>query len=152
GAGDLHGASGFPNGLRGEQRKAGPPLRRGRDRGRSVMQLSARDLDAFFGADHLALADRLERGPLDPLQGDHHAQPVMRALGALGLLAYLVPEARGGANAGKPDDARYIDVRSLVTIREALGQVAPLADAVFAVQGLGSYPIVLAGTTAQRAK
>src|SRR5262249_10497842 len=43
-----------------------------------------------------------------------------------------------------------VDVRSLVLVREALGQVSPLADAIFAVQGLGSYPIVLAGTEAQR--
>jgi acyl-CoA dehydrogenase len=41
-------------------------------------------------------------------------------------------------------------VRSLILIREALGQVAPLADAIFAVQGLGSYPIVLAGSDTQR--
>jgi acyl-CoA dehydrogenase len=41
-------------------------------------------------------------------------------------------------------------VRSLVLIREALGQVSPLADAIFAVQGLGTYPLVLAGSDAQR--
>ena len=36
-------------------------------------------------------------------------------------------------------------------VREALGQVSPLADAIFAVQGLGSYPIVLAGSEASGA-
>jgi acyl-CoA dehydrogenase len=74
-----------------------------------------------------------------------------RMLGAnLGLYAYLVPEALGGAKVGRPDHATYVDVRALVLVREALGQVSPLADAIFAVQGLGSYPVVLAGTEAQK--
>jgi acyl-CoA dehydrogenase len=43
-----------------------------------------------------------------------------------------------------------VDVRALVLVREALAQVNPAADAIFAVQGLGSYPIALAGSPAQR--
>jgi acyl-CoA dehydrogenase len=39
-----------------------------------------------------------------------------------------------------------------VLIREALGHVSPLADALFAVQGLGTYPIVLAGNDDQKAR
>src|SRR5262249_35018020 len=66
---------------------------------------------------------------------------VAAELGArLDLYRYLVPE-RGAA----------IDVRALVLAREALGQVSALADAIFAVQGLGSYPIVIAGSEAPRA-
>src|SRR6185437_98911 len=75
---------------------------------------------------------------------------VARAMGELGLYAHLVPEAHGGSAAGRAADPTYIDVRRLVLIREALGQVSPLADSIFAVQGLGSYPIVLAGSDAQR--
>jgi acyl-CoA dehydrogenase len=63
-----------------------------------------------------------------------------------------VPEVLGGAAVGKPSDAAYVDVRSLVLIREALGYVHPQADAIFAVQGLGSYPIALGGSDAQRAR
>lgn len=44
-----------------------------------------------------------------------------------------------------PTEGRTIDVRSLCLAREVLGYVSPLADAIFAVQGLGSYPLVLAG-------
>ena len=45
-----------------------------------------------------------------------------------------------------------VDVRALVLIRDALGFAHPQADAIFAVQGLGSFPIVLAGTEAQKAR
>src|SRR5262249_42445810 len=75
-----------------------------------------------------------------------------RALAAAGLYEYLVPEAYGGAAVGRREDPSFIDVRSLVLIREALGQRSPLADAIFAVQGLGSYPLALAGTAEQRSR
>ena len=112
--------------------------------------LSSHDLAPFFGPTYSALAARLTSEALAPLAGDHDAARVARAMGALGLYTYLVPEAHGGASNGKPDLGTYVDVRSLVLVREALGQVSPLADAIFAVQGLGSYPIVLAGSEAQR--
>jgi acyl-CoA dehydrogenase len=81
----------------------------------------------------------------------HDARSVAEALGAeLGLYAYLIPEALGGASVGRPEDAAYLDVRSLVLVREALGYMHAQADAIFAVQGLGSYPIVLAGNDAQK--
>jgi acyl-CoA dehydrogenase len=113
--------------------------------------LSASSLGAFFDASHVALEERLLSATVGPFEHAESALPVTRALGALGLLSFLVPEARGGAKVGKPEDKSYIDVRSLVLIRERLGQTSGLADAIFAVQGLGSYPIVLAGTDAQRA-
>jgi acyl-CoA dehydrogenase len=112
--------------------------------------LSSHDLGPFFGPGYDALASRLVAEALAPLAEDHDAVRVARAMGALGLYAYLVPEAHGGAAVGRPGDPHYVDVRSLVLVREALGQVSALADAVFAVQGLGSYPIVLAGSEAQR--
>ena len=112
--------------------------------------LSSHDLGPFFGPSHASLGPRLTREALSSLAGEHDADKAARGLGALGLYAYLVPEARGGAAVGRPEDPSYVDVRSLVLVREALGQVSPLADAIFAVQGLGSYPIVLAGTEAQR--
>ncbi len=71
-------------------------------------------------------------------------------LGGLGLYRQLLPELFGGAPCGHADDPTKIDVRSLVVVREALGQVSPLADAIFAVQGLGSYPVAAFGSREQR--
>ena len=118
-----------------------------------AVALSSHDLGPFFGPGHDALAGRLTAEALAPLAREHDAARAARTLGALGLYAYLVPEAHGGAPTNAREGARaatYVDVRSLVLVREALGQVSPLADAIFAVQGLGAYPIVLAGSEAQR--
>ncbi|WP_437337254.1 acyl-CoA dehydrogenase family protein [Sorangium sp. So ce394] len=117
------------------------------------LALSSADLPVFFEERHAALAARLTPEALAPLAGAQGPAAVARCMGEpLGLYAHLVPEALGGAPAGggPAADPAAVDVRSLVLIREALGQVSPLADAIFAVQGLGSYPIVLAGSDAQR--
>jgi acyl-CoA dehydrogenase len=44
------------------------------------------------------------------------------------------------------------DVRALCLIREVVAAADPLADAVFALQGLGGTAIAMAGTDAQRAR
>src|SRR5262245_2858730 len=116
------------------------------------IKLSSHDLGIFFGESYAPLAERLTREALAPLAAAHDATHAARALGELGLYSYLVPESQGGSPVGHPQSSQYIDVRSLVLIREALGQVSPLADAIFAVQGLGSYPIVLAGSPDQCAR
>ena len=54
---------------------------------------------------------------------------------------------------GKGDWLRPVfelDLRACCLAREILGEVSPLADAVFALQGLGTTPLLLAGTPAQR--
>jgi acyl-CoA dehydrogenase len=43
-----------------------------------------------------------------------------------------------------------LDLRSCCLMREALGEASPLADAVFALQGLGTTPILLGGSAAQK--
>lgn len=43
-----------------------------------------------------------------------------------------------------------LDLRGCCLIREALGEASPLADAVFALQGLGTTPILLGGSPAQK--
>jgi acyl-CoA dehydrogenase len=43
-----------------------------------------------------------------------------------------------------------LDLRGCCLMREALGEGSPLADAVFALQGLGTTPILLAGTQVQK--
>jgi acyl-CoA dehydrogenase len=43
-----------------------------------------------------------------------------------------------------------LDLRGCCLMREALGEASPLADAVFALQGLGTTPILLAGSQVQK--
>jgi acyl-CoA dehydrogenase len=68
----------------------------------------------------------------------------VRALGDAGWLRYCVPAAFGGA-------LPALDSRALVVLRETLAYHSPLADFAFAMQGLGSGAITLAGSPAQRA-
>src|SRR5205823_1968383 len=72
-------------------------------------------------------------------------------LTSLGLFELLVPPAHGGRAFGGDDRKNTVDVRALCLAREALAYRSPLADGVFAVQGLGSYPIVLSGQATARA-
>lgn len=44
------------------------------------------------------------------------------------------------------------DLRGCCLMREALAAASPLADAVFALQGLGTMPLLLAGTAEQRGR
>ncbi len=68
----------------------------------------------------------------------------VRALGDAGILRYCVPAAYGGAR-------ETLDSRALCVARETLAYHDGLADFAFAMQGLGSGPITLAGSDAQRA-
>ncbi|MCX5743293.1 MAG: acyl-CoA dehydrogenase [Proteobacteria bacterium] len=108
------------------------------------MQLSSDDLPMFFDAEHLALADRL-RGARDALESaerageTEHARDRAAAAALEGLFELVVPLA------GK------IDTRKLCLAREMLGYVSARADSIFAVQGLGTHPILLAGSAEQRA-
>jgi acyl-CoA dehydrogenase len=71
---------------------------------------------------------------IDALSGDF-----VRKLARGGWLKYCVPKAHGGVH-------EHLDVRSLCLIRENLAYSSGLADFAFAMQGLGSAPIMLAGT------
>jgi len=68
----------------------------------------------------------------------------VRLLGAGGWLRYCVPAEFGGT-------LPKLDSRALVILRETLAFHSPLADFAFAMQGLGSGAITLAGTAAQQA-
>jgi acyl-CoA dehydrogenase len=77
--------------------------------------------------------------------GDLHALS-RRSVGMMaeaGLLRHVVPQAYGGAE----DD---LQIRSLVAVREGLAYGSGLADALYALQGLGSVPITIAGSDAQK--
>lgn len=99
---------------------------------------SHRALPMFFDDAHRALGETCDR-IADDDTALHDAKRVIPRLAELGLTRLLVP---GGAP---------VDVRSLCVAREALAYVSPMADSIFAVQGLGSHPILLAGEAEKRA-
>ena len=107
-----------------------------------------RTVRAFLEARHVALASRV-RGVvqsrfhrLAPPESDAAARAaapgLVAAMGDEGLLAGVT--------------ARDPDLRALCLIREALAGGSPLADALFALQALGSMPITLAGGEEVRAR
>jgi acyl-CoA dehydrogenase len=129
------------------------------------LALVTSELGPFFEPRHEALATELladvpeAREALGGHRTSYDPHAAARALGesdarvdGLGLFRFLVPEKHGGASVGRPDDDRYVDVRSLVLVRDALAQTSPMADSIVAVQGLGSWPVSAFGTPAQRAR
>ena len=75
---------------------------------------------------------------------DRDCRSLVQALGTDGWLAHVVAgRAYGGAG-------ETIDTRGICLIRETLARHSGLADFVFAMQGLGSGAISLAGTPAQK--
>ena len=102
----------------------------------------------FFDDAHRALANGLvawaREQRVDESDDRAACKDWVRRLGAAGWLRYCVPEDHGGALPG-------LDSRALVILRETLAYHSPLADFAFAMQGLGSGAITLAGTAAQQA-
>jgi acyl-CoA dehydrogenase len=72
----------------------------------------------------------------------------VKLLGDNQWLRYCVP---AGANSELGGALPRLDSRALVILRETLAFHSPLADFAFAMQGLGSGAITLAGTSAQQA-
>jgi len=68
---------------------------------------------------------------------------LVKELGTAGLLRACVPAAYGGPR-------EKLDVRNLCLARETLARASGLADFAFAMQGLGSAPITLAGSEDQK--
>ncbi len=102
----------------------------------------------FFDDAHRDLAMRLTawapRQDVDESDDRVACREWVRRLGADGWLRYCVPAAHGGA-------LQRLDSRALVILRETLAFHSPLADFAFAMQGLGSGAITLAGTPQQQA-
>jgi acyl-CoA dehydrogenase len=96
----------------------------------------------FFDPTHAALSRGVETWACANLEHAHGedadaiCRKLVKDLGQAGYLKYCVNE--------NPD------VRSIALIREILAYHAGLADFAFVMQGLGSGPIVLAGTEKQR--
>ncbi len=106
----------------------------------------------FFDDSHRLMAARLKEWASSSLpaildgeeQGvDDTCRVLVKSLGASGWLDYVTPAAYGGRHT-------TLDVRSLCLAREILARHGGLADFSFVMQGLGSGPIMLAGTEAQK--
>jgi acyl-CoA dehydrogenase len=73
-------------------------------------------------------------------------RPLLKAMGALGLLARLFP----GVAEGKP--SRQAAATDLCILRENLAKVSTEAETALALQGLGTYPVLQSGQDSQVAK
>jgi len=103
----------------------------------------------FFDAAHREIAARArawahehlgEAAPCEDRDAvDARCRNLAQGLGSAGFLRYCIRAEDGGA---LPE----FDVRSLALLRETLAWHDPLADFAFAMQGLGSAPISLAGS------
>ena len=106
----------------------------------------------FFDDGHRRLAAELEAwaartvaGLVDHDDPDASCRRLVAALGRDGWLRHVVPASHGGAR-------ERLDVRTLCLVRETLARVDGLADFAFAMQGLGTGPITLFGSEAQKAR
>ena len=108
-------------------------------------------MDFFFDSTHFSLRDRirgwLQKNLLPSVQPgrnvEREAKRWVRRLGEAQFLAHVAPAEFGGAR-------DRIQARDLCLLREELARASSLADAMLALQALGSYPIVLAGSEAQK--
>jgi acyl-CoA dehydrogenase len=112
-------------------------------------------LEPLLEPRHLALAaevDAFVRDVLEPLPhaGDDgaaraQARQLVELLGQARLVRFALPAACGGVDNGP-------DLRACALIREALAAASPLADSVFALQCLGSQPLVLGASEPARGR
>ncbi|MFZ5441315.1 MAG: acyl-CoA dehydrogenase family protein [Myxococcota bacterium] len=98
----------------------------------------------FLSPAHLELRARARAAfaVLEP-QGPVSDAQLRDEVARLGFYPYLVPAAFGGR-------AAKVEVLSVCVLREELAYRNAAADSLFAVQGLGSHPLVLAGSEAQQ--
>ena len=106
------------------------------------MKLSNQDCSFFFESHHHelgthlgAIAQQLLAEETFTHDTEYIAEMGRRLGDSLGLYPWLTP------------DDGLVDTRALCLIRECLGYASPLADAIFAVQGLSGFPVLSTGTT-----
>ena len=99
----------------------------------------------FLEKHHLRLAEHVDRFIAERVNGtvraseEEQARSLVSGLAGAGLLTHTIPaDFEIGANS--------LDVRALCVVRERLCYESSLADLMFAMQGLGSFPVALAGS------
>ena len=105
----------------------------------------------FLDDDHISLRSRIREWAesnlfcrTDETQDvDEEARELVRQLGGASFLAHTVPQRFGGAR-------EKVETRDLCVIREELARGSALADAMFAIQALGGYPIMRFGSEEQK--
>ncbi len=113
--------------------------------------LSSVDLPMFFGPGHVRLGEELAVSVSAAASTLDDPKTVASRLASLRLFDLLVPPEDGGRKVDASSAEGRVDVRALCLAREALAYHSPLADSVFAVQGLGSHPLVLSRGATGRA-
>ena len=104
----------------------------------------------FFDARHEQLARELDAWAANHIAQEHghdvdaECRKLVKQLGDAGWLRHAVAGAAFGGV------GEQIDTRAICLIRETLARHSGLADFAFAMQGLGSGAISLAGTEAQK--
>lgn len=78
-----------------------------------------------------------------PAKIEQKARQLVRRLGKEKFLNHVIPESYGGARA-------RVQARELCILREELARGDALADTMLAVQALGSYPLIVAGSERQK--
>jgi acyl-CoA dehydrogenase len=103
-----------------------------------------RSIRTFLEPHHTTLAERASAFAMgeiaqrpEPVEDADARREARSMLGLLGAGGWLKP-------------ILDLDLRGCCLMREALGEASPLADAVFALQGLGTTPILLGGSPAQK--
>ncbi|HET9917290.1 MAG TPA: acyl-CoA dehydrogenase family protein, partial [Candidatus Binatia bacterium] len=74
---------------------------------------------------------------------ERRARSMVQVFGAAGFLRHAAPRQFGGVR-------EQVEARDLCILREELARGDALADTMFALQALGSYPIALAGGAGQK--
>lgn len=105
----------------------------------------------FFDLDHLELRQRVRAwvdanlfsNANDEKDLEARARRLVKGLGQAGFTRHVVPSAYGGVR-------ERIQARDLCIVREELARGSALADTMFAIQALGSYPIALEGNEEQK--
>ena len=108
-------------------------------------------MDFFFNQEHLLLRRRVrswvERNLLSDTRKetdmDTEARQLVSHLGQEGFTAYVASKSFGGIR-------ENVQARDLCILREELARGSALADTMFAMQALGSYPITIAGSEEQK--
>jgi acyl-CoA dehydrogenase len=116
------------------------------------MEMTREHLDwPFFEQRHRALEKELDAwaaAQVRDLHGDDVDGDCRRLVKMLGEAGWLSHAVAGRSYGGAAD---VIDTRAICLLRETLARHNGLADFAFAMQGLGSGAISLAGTEAQKA-